>query len=1038
MRYLILSITFACVALAQDPPTYPPFGPFSQLPAASGSVRAFTVTNCLTASCTAGGGLLKVLMVSDGSSWAPSGTGGGGGTSQYVNTINVASMTVNAGNHTQAHILLPTQPSSGYPLSVRMTATVAVTGTVVSSVNGFIGDSSFDLSSYGSSAGAASVLFNGALPGRTQDLSVLGSDFSQTYNLNALGTYSALYLTIQGNTGTDFSLAHAGTITVTLTYGGPAGPTGATGSAGAPGSGNNALCADATGSTTAYTCPTPSPTVSTLTGLLITLVPQATNTASATVNVAGLGVKTLKTSDCSTNLSASALVGGSAYLFSYNGTVFCQSAGAGGGGSGTVTSVAIGGTTNQINVTGTCTITTTGTCTLSLPSGLVLPGTIDGLTITTTTGTLTIVNAKVLTVNKSLTLDGTDGVTLTFPTTNATIARTDTGQTFSGTQVFSSPISGSITGNAATSTALAANPTNCSAGNYPLGIDAGGNVENCTPAVTGTSAVGNVTPVTVSANTTSDQALQEISIPAALLNTLAQPYLAHNSGIFTIALAQTPTLTFKAKLCTVSGCGSGVVVTLATITTTATVAATNNIWNLNLKLATTATGASGTILTHGQPGLSIDIGAVSTIAGTLFIDTNTASSSAINLAGVLFLDFTVSTSVGNAGNSFTSQISTIEPASSPGGAGPTGPTGPPGSVLGTVITYSANHALTQSDAGNTVTCSVNCTITFPSTLSLTVQVQILSTSASATISTAVSGTATINNATTSLPTFASCSGSPVACPGQTFTMDASGNWHSTSGVAGPTGAGATCGQIDPTCFTPPLWNPWNTWFGNYGSWIVTNAANGGPTGGTPVAPAGEPTEFSQRANSGQLSLILYPGAPGGSGAGSGEKDFASGSTPLLWRTIFTGGQRSGGGLGGDFFVGIMNSGTSIGTGSVNSGGLANFTGMYFNKNSNVFECVVGGTVTTAAMLTGDTNWHYFLITNAATWAGTTAVANSISIKIDNTQYPACTGTIPAAGATVGYYFVFGINGLVTNSISTAQSVDVQVGRMMPQISGLPL
>ena len=52
------------------------------------------------------------------------------------------------------------------------------------------------------------------------------------------------------------------------------------------------------------------------------------------------------------------------------------------GGGGTVTSVTLAGTSNQIAVTGTCTITTTGTCTLSLPSGLVLPGTIDGLTIT--------------------------------------------------------------------------------------------------------------------------------------------------------------------------------------------------------------------------------------------------------------------------------------------------------------------------------------------------------------------------------------------------------------------------------------------------------------------------------------------------------------------------------------------------------------------------------------------------------------------------------------------------------------------------------
>lgn len=84
----------------------------------------------------------------------------------------------------------------------------------------------------------------------------------------------------------------------------------------------------------------------------------------------------------------------------------------GGGGSGTVTSVTINGTAGQITATGTCTSTTVITCTLSLPSALVLPGTIDGLTITTTTGTLTIANAKVLTVNNTVTISGTDGSTL--------------------------------------------------------------------------------------------------------------------------------------------------------------------------------------------------------------------------------------------------------------------------------------------------------------------------------------------------------------------------------------------------------------------------------------------------------------------------------------------------------------------------------------------------------------------------------------------------------------------------------------------------
>lgn len=45
---------------------------------------------------------------------------------------------------------------------------------------------------------------------------------------------------------------------------------------------------------------------------------------------------------------------------------------------------------------------------------------------------------------------------------------------------------GTWSGNAVTASALAANGTNCSAGNYPLGVDAAGNSEGCTLANTGT------------------------------------------------------------------------------------------------------------------------------------------------------------------------------------------------------------------------------------------------------------------------------------------------------------------------------------------------------------------------------------------------------------------------------------------------------------------------------------------------------------------------------------------------------------------------
>lgn len=58
------------------------------------------------------------------------------------------------------------------------------------------------------------------------------------------------------------------------------------------------------------------------------------------------------------------------------------------------------------------------------------------ITAPAASATLTIANGKTLTANNSITLAGTDATTMSFPTTSATIARTDAGQTFTGTNNF--------------------------------------------------------------------------------------------------------------------------------------------------------------------------------------------------------------------------------------------------------------------------------------------------------------------------------------------------------------------------------------------------------------------------------------------------------------------------------------------------------------------------------------------------------------------------------------------------------------------------
>jgi hypothetical protein len=102
-------------------------------------------------------------------------------------------------------------------------------------------------------------------------------------------------------------------------------PGGSGGTPGPPGSGNNTACSSAGASTTTYTCPTPTPTVTTLTGLIVSFVPNNTNTGTSTLNVAGLGPVQLDQSNCSTPVGSGGLVAGTTYLFSYIGSVFCLS-----------------------------------------------------------------------------------------------------------------------------------------------------------------------------------------------------------------------------------------------------------------------------------------------------------------------------------------------------------------------------------------------------------------------------------------------------------------------------------------------------------------------------------------------------------------------------------------------------------------------------------------------------------------------------------------------------------------------------------------
>jgi hypothetical protein len=161
----------------------------------------------------------------------------------------------------------------------------------------------------------------------------------------------------------------------------------------------------------------------------------------------------------------------------------------------------------------------------------------------------------------------------------------------------------------------------------------------------------NVTPVTVAANVTTDQNLMSCTMAANLLNVVGRTIHVHAAGVYSTAAASTAQITAKAKLCTVSGCGSGTVITLVSMQTAAlgAVSVTNNNWNLDFYSTTQTAGATAAFEAHGQ--FVIDPGAASTAADAIYADTNATTVSSIDTTGGLFLQITYAYSAGSTSNS---------------------------------------------------------------------------------------------------------------------------------------------------------------------------------------------------------------------------------------------------------------------------------------------------------------------------------------------------------------------------------------------------
>jgi hypothetical protein len=139
-------------------------------------------------------------------------------------------------------------------------------------------------------------------------------------------------------------------------------------------------------------------------------------------------------------------------------------------------------------VTSVATTTLTASAPLSLSNPVAKVGGSNSVLTLDTSGTWsgnagTATKFQTARTINSVSFDGSANITIN--AASSTLLANN--NSFSGSNTFSSTIAGSVSGNAGTATALAANGTNCSAGNYPLGVDASGNAENCTAASAGAS-----------------------------------------------------------------------------------------------------------------------------------------------------------------------------------------------------------------------------------------------------------------------------------------------------------------------------------------------------------------------------------------------------------------------------------------------------------------------------------------------------------------------------------------------------------------------
>lgn len=136
-----------------------------------------------------------------------------------------------------------------------------------------------------------------------------------------------------------------------------------------------------------------------------------------------------------------------------------------------------------------------------------------------TTGTISVANGKAAVISNSLTFAGTDSTVMTFPTTSATIARTDAANTFTGTQTVGALVATTVNGNTITT----------GTGTLTLGAGATATFPTTSITVPGTVVTNCGTANACSATTISATSKVVVGITAVLNG--ASPAIATVTGM---------------------------------------------------------------------------------------------------------------------------------------------------------------------------------------------------------------------------------------------------------------------------------------------------------------------------------------------------------------------------------------------------------------------------------------------------------------------------------------------------------------------------